>query len=926
MDDDHSHDQDVDKTGKGQGGPSAEDFENDLQMSASAFEALERDFQEVLSDLMVDESLEKFRLEYEKLHRALKKSHEQEKRLVKKCKELNAEILNNQAKIKTALRLSQDDQKTITHLQKEMEKTWKLVYASQEKETLAKSTISQLKEEMVNLSKLVEKGAGLSLTQENMVKELRQAKEELQRQVDEKASAMVLLEGQLVAQHKVQEELRTEREENLRVIAELRERVSAKEGDNIREVKRREKTQKELQDARNRLEDRARHEEELQREIEKQKGVTHQLELQMLELRQTIDRNAKEYEAVQSRATKLSEDLDNQGTNNRKLLAQIQNLEKEMKLKHIEIGRLNTEKNVLERKVDKEHRSALRYQQMAEEMKTPLALAHAEIDSLKKDLLGAHRHELEISKEAEKVAHEKEIQMRATEKAEARTKEEQERVLEQERLAKALQVEVNSYRQEVGRLRQAIFQVEKDRERLSNEVTEHRGQFISAQEDLKLKDIQISELNKNLNEKELKLKQQKQLYEAVRADRNHYSKGLLEAQDEIAELRKKFKIMGHQIEQLKEEIASKDETILKEHYEAQKAEKQRENKENEVARLKELNERNLELIRQQEMELKNLSSTLRRMDEEALAQRKEYDQVINERDILGTQLIRRNDELALLYEKLRIQQSALSKGEAAYASRMQDIRLLKIKLQDSVRENALNKGSGPQVDELKREILQYQRELLQEKTKVTALSEELENPMNVHRWRKLEGSDPATFELIQKIQTLQRRLISKTEEVVEKGLIIQEKEKLYSELKAILARQPGPEVAEQLSVYQQNLKKKSAQLKAMASELNMYQAQVNEYKYEQERLQRELTELKRKYYSQKKKEKLLEDLEYGDGGSGFVDAVPGRSNNYFNAASAGNPQVPALHSRTTPAVLQNQQLVAAKSARTKYTGGGYAIK
>lgn len=36
-------------------------------------------------------------------------------------------------------------------------------------------------------------------------------------------------------------------------------------------------------------------------------------------------------------------------------------------------------------------------------------------------------------------------------------------------------------------------------------------------------------------------------------------------------------------------------------------------------------------------------------------------QVINERDILGTQLIRRNDELALLYEKLKIQQSTLKK-------------------------------------------------------------------------------------------------------------------------------------------------------------------------------------------------------------------------------------------------------------------------
>jgi hypothetical protein len=39
---------------------------------------------------------------------------------------------------------------------------------------------------------------------------------------------------------------------------------------------------------------------------------------------------------------------------------------------------------------------------------------------------------------------------------------------------------------------------------------------------------------------------------------------------------------------------------------------------------------NHELVRQQENELKNLTSTLRRMDEEALAQRKEYDNVINE--------------------------------------------------------------------------------------------------------------------------------------------------------------------------------------------------------------------------------------------------------------------------------------------------------
>jgi hypothetical protein len=37
--------------------------------------------------------------------------------------------------------------------------------------------------------------------------------------------------------------------------------------------------------------------------------------------------------------------------------------------------------------------------------------------------------------------------------------------------------------------------------------------------------------------------------------------------------------------------------------------------------------------------------------------------VINERDILGTQLIKRDEELLLLYEKIKILQSTLSKGE-----------------------------------------------------------------------------------------------------------------------------------------------------------------------------------------------------------------------------------------------------------------------
>ena len=83
------------------------------------------------------------------------------------------------------------------------------------------------------------------------------------------------------------------------------------------------------------------------------------------------------------------------------------------------------------------------------------------------------------------------------------------------------------------------------------------------------------------------------------------------------------------------------------------------------------------------------------------------------------------------------------------------------------------------------------------------------NPLHI------QGSDPSQFEMILKIQTLQKRLIGKTEEVLEKELLIQEKEKLYIELKHILARQPGPEIAEQLQIYQQTLKEKTKQMKVI---------------------------------------------------------------------------------------------------------------
>ena len=224
------------------------DKDGDGDFEASAFEALEKDFQEILQELVGDKSLEHFRQQYEKLHRALKKSHESEKHLIKKCRELNAEIVSNAVKVQTALKLSQEDQATITALKKEIERAWKMVETSHEKEQRARDTIQNLKMEISKLGRLVEQGAGLSINQENMVNQLVQEKNDLIKHRD-------MLQGQVGQLQQQNTDLRgkvskldTERQAGGNELATLKSRLEKRLEDADKEAKLKERLDKDLKD------------------------------------------------------------------------------------------------------------------------------------------------------------------------------------------------------------------------------------------------------------------------------------------------------------------------------------------------------------------------------------------------------------------------------------------------------------------------------------------------------------------------------------------------------------------------------------------------------------------------------------------------------------------------------------------------------
>eukprot|EP00928_Gymnodinium_smaydae_P071063 TRINITY_DN54745_c0_g1_i1.p1 TRINITY_DN54745_c0_g1~~TRINITY_DN54745_c0_g1_i1.p1 ORF type:complete len:860 (+),score=226.98 TRINITY_DN54745_c0_g1_i1:170-2749(+) len=826
---------------------------------SSAFEALERDFQEVLQELIGDKSLEHFRLEYEKLHRALKKSHESEKRLIKKCRELNQEIVSNATKVQTALNLSKEDQSTIANLKKEIERAWKMVESSHEKEQRAKETIQNLKVEIQNLSHLVEQGAGLSVNQENTVNSLMTQRDELVRNRDKLEAQVQKLTADNTHLTEVVQRDEAEKLHGEAEIVSIKDVLNAKRTEAQREQRRRERLEKEYQELKTTLHGRDRTLSEMKATGRERDEVKEHLAIQLKELRVKREQLMAEEAKTSSEIDDLKQQNKRDEEERKRIHQENLGLGKDIKAANEEVKTCTQELDKMKKQYDALRRRKALDDNERHDMELSRAMLRSDAENLLREI-DQLRHQVDSHQTmVAEISRERENLNRSVIRTDEKTKKQTEQARLHETRTQQLEKDVSRVKEDLTEAVKKVYELDKARERYGIDLSLQNSKYMAALEELKNRDNKLSELRKTLADAKGKLAQQKHQYETVRTERNLFSKNLVESQDEIAEMKRKFKIMYHQIEQLKEESKEKDLALVKEKHEHLKVQKICEGTKDLMERAK---KRLTQLQQQKDTqrgEIEKLESRIHEAEMERNSQKRKYEEIIGERDGLGTQLIRRNDELALLYEKIKIQQRTLQNGEIAYKQRLEESRGLAIRTAMLKRELHIGKQRVSNIDDLKKEVFLLQRELLQERTKVKALSEELENPMNVHRWRKLEGSDPAMFEMMQKVKALQKRLISKTEEAVEKDLAIQEKEKLYYEMKSLLAKQPGPEVAEEVGKQQQSLKEKTKQMKAMAAELNMYHAQLNDYKDEIERLTRELQDTKRRYFEHRHREQLMRD-------------------------------------------------------------------
>lgn len=833
-----------------------DDFSKE-ELSFPAFEALERDFSDVMAALSSDPSSLQFRLEHEKLFKALKKSISHEKRLLKRCRELSGEVLSVAAKMQPSQKPQKDDQdQTVAEsFKKDIDKAWIMANESHENEMKALDNVSQLQEEISELKVEAEKNRRLIALKDASIESLTKKICALMDKKDQEEAQLRTLEERNKANctraHRLESEI---------VELQVKLRSSTEEANQrhnllIAEKKHGIKLEEELQTYQLDLEKALAHCSNMQLEVDLSAKENAQLQKQLSQLTVAHEKCNKDLELSNIALKRSGLDLIEQKEKNESTSLEVKDLLYKAKVSHNDQLRLASEKTQLEKKLSEKNQSINRLKKIADDSKEALIESQGEIKALNRELEAVKSREDRLRREVSTLEREKDLHLGIIQKSQLKVKEADTEVHKNEQIHLSLEKELLQMKDELKKQQSIIRQLERELERGGKEIADTNIACEELKTDLIQKKAVITDLQLQISENEaISLQLQ---HDAAKNERLKFSKQAIDDQRQMEELTSKIKSMQSEITQLKGEINTKELEMAKKAADNQKEHSRNDRNQNDLSHVKKMLQEQVAIVEKRDSEVRLLSVTIHRMEEESMVFKKEREQALNERDILASQLVRRNDEIALLYEKIKILQIMMGKGELQYRERVDDIRLLKLKIKDLQREKVTGMKETAAWQQCKKDLIRTHRDLLREKLKVKTLSEELENPLNVHRWRRLEGSDPDCFEMIQKIQSLQKRLMQKTEELIQRDIVIQEQEKNNRELQSRLTRQSETDASTQLAKYQREIQEKNRQVNSLKGELTMYQTM---HKEQQENVQRELDAERHKICSKCKRGEVKNHL------------------------------------------------------------------
>lgn len=283
-------------------------------------------------------------------------------------------------------------------------------------------------------------------------------------------------------------------------------------------------------------------------------------------------------------------------------------------------------------------------------------------------------------------------------------------------------------------LQENIKHLESVRQRLMKEVDELNKVTGDLRGEITRFKLRISEANKI----EVKLRQQldeeQAKFKHLVEDERHYRKLVRESRHVNEQLQSQQIMLQKQIEQLQGLNQGLDERVKKLVSDVKSLTDQlgntKEFYKQEVKNVEELNAKLKRMDDQKQVLLQNIAS----MEKDIFDLRRKTKNLLEEKNVQNSKLIDKEKEISDLKENTHLLRQEVAGLDKSVNERNEDIKQLKFHITEITRRNAVMNKQVEHMDTAREELGNTHNRLMEEKLKSKALEDEVQRPVNLHRY------------------------------------------------------------------------------------------------------------------------------------------------------------------------------------------------
>ncbi|XP_063164144.1 coiled-coil domain-containing protein 146 [Candoia aspera] len=382
------------------------------------------------------------------------------------------------------------------------------------------------------------------------------------------------------------------------------------------------------------------------------------------------------------------------------------------------------------------------------------------------------------------------------------------------------------YREEVANLIRMTQLKADEREQKSKDFLKAQVRLNNIIAEIKTKDFEIREYTKKQREIQRQMREFAKLYDIVRHERNKLVNLVHCARQKTNEIKDKVKMLDNEMEILRNNAVIKDRKLQKYQMKYANNIAVKDSIQSDVCKVYQTLQEMKEKREQQLMDVERLTNTLTRIEDEMVQLRKSYEKAVQRRNESGVQLIEREEEVCIFYEKINIQEMMSRNGDIEINVMDEKIRFLQLKLTEKKRQIELSVKMLPTKRTLDADLVVLQIQFSQCKDKIKSLEKLFTDPDRENRTRALPGKDPSIQELFRKIEELEIQLARKEEKLLEKDFVYEQVSRMTEKIsvKAESGKEETLILAKKMNILQEKIKSTTQKIMALIAELSMHQA------------------------------------------------------------------------------------------------------